>query len=208
MRQHPPALTVYKELSAMLFIDNKYTRWYYSIIANAQSRTFPLDVYTEKHHIIPRSLGGNNSKSNLVVLTAKEHFLCHLLLPKMLTGQSSHKMIYALYCITHVRNKGQTVRHIPNSRLFNKIKEDWQSSIKGRVAHNKGKPMSADQKEKLRQANLGKTYIRSEEYLQKQSVAQQGKSKGKGRVSNRKGITISEEQKEKIRNTLLRRYRG
>ncbi len=192
----------------MLFIDNKYTRWYYSIITNAQTRSLPLDVYTEKHHVIPKSLGGNNLKSNLVALTAKEHFICHLLLPKMLTGDNKSKMVYALYCITHVRNKGQTTRHIPTSRLFNKIKEDWKLSIKGRVAHNKGKPMSSDQKEKLRLANVGKTYTRSSEYLQKQSLAQTGKSKGKGRVSNRKGITMSDEQKEKIRNTLLKRYRG
>lgn len=192
----------------MLFIDNKYTRWYYNIIADAQARILPLDVYTEKHHIVPKSLGGNNSKENLVKLTAKEHFICHRLLPKITSGPDRNKMIYALYCITHIRNKGQTLRHIPNSNLFRKIKEDWQLSIKGRVAHNKGKPMSDEQKEKLRAANLGKTYTRSDEYLQKQSLAQLGKSKGKGRISNRKGITMSEEQKQKIRETLLKRYRG
>ena len=78
----------------MIFIDNKYTRWYYNIITNSQARTLPLDVYTEKHHVIPRSLGGNNSKSNLVSLTAKEHFICHLLLPKMLTGDNKLKMVF------------------------------------------------------------------------------------------------------------------
>jgi hypothetical protein len=115
-------------------------------------------------------------------------------------------MIYALYCLTYVRNKGQTSRHVPNSRQFKLIKEEWHKSIAGRVAHNKGVPMSEEQKEKLRQANLGKTYTRSSEYLLKQSIAQSGKSKGKGRVSNRKGVKMSEEQKEKIRATLLKHH--
>lgn len=39
--------------------------------------------YTEEHHIIPRSLGGTDDKNNLVKLTAKEHFICHLLLTKI-----------------------------------------------------------------------------------------------------------------------------
>lgn len=34
----------------------------------------------EEHHIIPRCLGGTDSKSNLVLLTVKEHFRAHILL--------------------------------------------------------------------------------------------------------------------------------
>lgn len=107
-----------------------------------------------------------------------------------------------------MRNKGQVARYIPTARIYDEIKNQWKTSIKGRVAHNKGKPMTVEQKEKLRQANLGKTYTRSAEYLLKQSVAQTGLSKGKGRASNRKGITMTTEQKEKIRATLLKRYRA
>ena len=64
----------------MIFIDNKYTRVYYSIIDRAKTRS--ISSYTEKHHIIPRSLGGTDAKENLVPLTAREHFICHLLLTK------------------------------------------------------------------------------------------------------------------------------
>lgn len=38
------------------------------------------DSYFEKHHIIPKTIGGDNSKENIVLLTAKEHFICHRLL--------------------------------------------------------------------------------------------------------------------------------
>lgn len=79
-----------------IFIDNKYTKWYFTIISNAQSRD-NVTGYTEKHHIIPRSLGGNNKLDNLVVLTAREHFICHLLLPSMLEGKNKRKMYHALW---------------------------------------------------------------------------------------------------------------
>ena len=65
------------------------------IIAAATSRTI-IPKYVEKHHIIPKSLGGNNRKENLVNLSAREHFICHRLLVKMLNGDAKNKMIYAL----------------------------------------------------------------------------------------------------------------
>ena len=39
--------------------------------------------YSEEHHIKPKSLGGSDSKDNLVRLTAREHYLAHYLLMKM-----------------------------------------------------------------------------------------------------------------------------
>ena len=76
------------------FLENKYAKWYNSIIDNAQKRI--LTEYIEKHHIIPRSLGGNNTKTNLVNLTYSEHFICHRLLTKITTGNARIKMLHAL----------------------------------------------------------------------------------------------------------------
>lgn len=79
----------------MIFLENKYTRWYYNIINNAKNRIVP-DV-RERHHIIPKSLGGNNTDDNLVALTLREHFLVHRLLTKMTTGSDKIKMSWALH---------------------------------------------------------------------------------------------------------------
>jgi hypothetical protein len=46
----------------------------------------PVYVYYEQHHILPKCLGGNNEKNNLVLLTAKEHFVCHKLLTYIYKG--------------------------------------------------------------------------------------------------------------------------
>lgn len=67
-----------------MYLQNKYTRWYYNIVNAAQNRS--INGYVEKHHIIPKSLGGSNKKINIVSLTAREHFICHWLLTKMTHG--------------------------------------------------------------------------------------------------------------------------
>lgn len=58
-----------------------YQKIYDNIIHNRLLNSI-TDGYTECHHILPKSLGGSNDKSNLINLTAREHFICHLLLTK------------------------------------------------------------------------------------------------------------------------------
>lgn len=89
-----------------MFNESKYTKTYYSIIDRAKSRA-KLSCYTEKHHIIPKSMGGSNRKDNMIVLTAKEHFLCHKLLVKMTSGVYKNKMAYALWAMATLNNPAQ-----------------------------------------------------------------------------------------------------
>lgn len=52
-------------------------------------------VYYEEHHIIMKSLGGNNDKNNKILLTAKEHYIAHLLLWKIYkNSQTSYAFLY------------------------------------------------------------------------------------------------------------------
>jgi hypothetical protein len=80
-------------------LECKYTKWYFNIINNCKLNP-PKECYTETHHIKPRSIGGCDSKDNLVKLTAKQHFICHLLLTKMFAHntQEYFKMIHA-FCM-------------------------------------------------------------------------------------------------------------
>lgn len=80
-----------------MFIENKYYKWYTTIIKNAQNRELPINEYTEKHHIIPKCIGGTDELDNIVVLSAKEHFICHMLLTKCV---SDNKIKYALVMMT------------------------------------------------------------------------------------------------------------
>lgn len=77
-------------------INNKYAVWYSHLIEFRKNNTPSAGGFTEIHHILPRSMGGSDSDSNLVVLTIREHFVAHLLLAKMFTGSSRIKMATAL----------------------------------------------------------------------------------------------------------------
>lgn len=81
-----------------MFLDNKYTNIYYQIISRAQARLYKKsksDGY-QRHHIIPKSIGGTDDTDNLVMLTYKEHRVCHCLLIKMqLTKSAEIKMRHA-----------------------------------------------------------------------------------------------------------------
>jgi hypothetical protein len=100
-----------------------YTRIYNQIIDNRLAN--PANGYTESHHIIPRSLGGLDESSNLVELTAREHFLCHWLLVKIhrLDIYNHAKMLRAFsmmcFCKSYVHQR------VTNSRVFEKYRIEF-----------------------------------------------------------------------------------
>lgn len=59
-----------------------YQKVYNNLIEKAKDRVLSDEVYRERHHIIPRCMGGTDNLNNLVELTAKEHYVAHLLLSK------------------------------------------------------------------------------------------------------------------------------
>lgn len=120
-----------------MFKPNKYTRWYFSIVESAKNRM--THGYSETHHIIPKCLNGLDTADNLVKLTAREHFICHLLLTKM---HDSAKLKYALICLT-LKNQHQRSRYVPTSKIYEKIKQTNAELAKerftGNQKHNVGK---------------------------------------------------------------------
>ena len=76
-----------------------YSKHYQSLISKAMVRELPPDVYVERHHIVPKCLGGGNELSNLVRLTAREHFVAHQLLVKM--HPNVEKLVYAACIMAH-----------------------------------------------------------------------------------------------------------
>lgn len=65
-----------------------YYSHYTLLIERAKIRT--LDCYKESHHIIPKCLGGSDNPANLVDLTAREHYIAHILLAKIHGGPLWH----------------------------------------------------------------------------------------------------------------------
>ena len=135
---------------------NKYTTHYWKLINSRKNRIYI--GYTEKHHIIPRSLGGSNLKDNLVSLTPKEHYIAHLLLSKMFEGTEKDKMYYAFHMML-VKSKDNQ-RYKPTSRFYDRARQlvgEASANInKGRVPWNKGVPRTQEVKDAVSRANKGR----------------------------------------------------
>jgi hypothetical protein len=189
----------------MVFIDNKYTKWYYSIIKKASDR---VNIgYTEKHHIIPECFyisrfrkgpigwleGNPNDAKNIVKLTAKEHFICHLLLPKMLTGIPKAKMVCALIRFVYSKkyNKFITARSYANIKTMH---SEAISLIQKGVKTTK--EMSESTRKKISAAKLGKPFSE----IHKQNMR---KPKSDSHKENMKGREITEETRNKLRASKL-----
>ena len=110
-----------------MFNKTKYTKIYYNIINRAKNRS--ISGYTEKHHIIPRSLGGTNDTENIAILTAKEHFICHLLLIKMVEEDMKYKMVYAAW--QQARPRYYTGLKV-TSRVYEMLRIELSKSYTGR----------------------------------------------------------------------------
>jgi hypothetical protein len=119
----------------MIFINNKYTSIYYRIIDNSRNRILPKEVYKERHHIIPKSLGGTNSVDNLVWLTGREHLICHLLLVRMTEGKFKSKMISAAWSMANLENNNQTRKKL-NARQYSSLREQFSKTHSIRMKNN------------------------------------------------------------------------
>jgi len=96
-----------------LFIENKYKKWYFNICSKK------YDGVTEKHHIIPKSIGGTNESYNLVELSPKAHFICHWLLTKMLAKRSDREKMYYAFNFMLLKPKDlKNRRYYPCSRVY------------------------------------------------------------------------------------------
>lgn len=124
-----------------------YEKVYNAIIENAksQNRIKNNGIYYENHHIKPKSLFKDLEKdpNNLVLLTAKEHFICHMLLEKI---YNCPQMKYAIWRMCNDNTYKVTARYYE----YIKCKIQKESSIL-----NKGKKHSKESIEKLRQCRLG-----------------------------------------------------
>ncbi len=113
-----------------------------------------LDGYFEKHHILPKSLGGGDEPYNLVLLTAREHFIAHLLLWK--ANPTNRPLIRAAYLMGN-RRKGAggkiAIQTKINSREYKELREAYSEIASefssGEANYFYGKPLSAEIKQKI-----------------------------------------------------------
>jgi hypothetical protein len=158
--------------------------------AQAERRKKFQGVYYEKHHIIPRSLGGSNKKENLVLLTAKEHFICHLLLTKMCINTNDTKlMVLSFFMMRTISPQQERVKI--TSSLFQNLKIEYAA-----IQSELGKKRTFSQKRNNKISQALKGHYTSEETKQKISQNHHNVS---GTNNPMYGKNHTEESKYKMR---------
>lgn len=125
-----------------------YRRIYTKIIKNAisENRKKHDGVYYERHHILPKSMFPNwtKKKSNIVLLTAREHFFCHQLLTKI---YPSKEMNYALFRLA----TDGLHNNIKSSKEFERIK----LLVSGKFSSFYGKTHTDEVRDRIRNSKIG-----------------------------------------------------
>lgn len=107
----------------------EYQKHYDALVERAKDRV--LSGYKERHHIIPKCMGGPNKKENLVYLTAREHFVAHQLLVKIY--RNNLKLVHAAFMMTV---SSETV--IRNNRKYEWLRKKQSMAAKSRVGSKNG----------------------------------------------------------------------
>lgn len=156
-----------------------YTKHYNLLIERAKIRI--LNDYTERHHIIPKCMGGNNAKENIARLTPEEHFVAHQLLVKIYPNNA--KLVFAVLMMTRKS-------HNRSNKIYGWIRRKL-------VETQRNKIVSLETRKKIGLHSKGKQYSlglkRSEETKLKISLSKTGKP------SPNQGKPLSEEHKQKMR---------
>jgi hypothetical protein len=202
-----------------------YKKLYDSIIRNSKDKEITREKlklegdYFERHHIIPESSGGSNSNENLVLLTAREHYICHWLLYKI---NPTKENAFSWWMMS---NSDGNIYHIERKRQSSRKYEYARNAFSAHISViHKGKNLSKDHKQKLSASKLGEKNPmsgkkHSEEhkaYLSKINLGENNHFYGKthdeetrkkisdaakkrvGEKSNRYGKSHSEETKQKF----------
>jgi hypothetical protein len=112
-----------------------------------------------RHHIVPKHMGGEDIKENIVYLTPEEHALVHLELyekyGKYEDAQAFNTLSSQWLDGRSVSGYKQSIDHIQKRRLatdYNKVSE----KLKGRISPTKGMTFEYKAKPKISEAQLGK----------------------------------------------------
>lgn len=170
---------------------NKYETWYNNI--TLRGKAIRDLEYSERHHILPKSLGGSDDCENITTLTAREHFICHWLLTKIYTsGKERYLVINALQGMKRENKHQERYSSNITSRVYENLKEEWSRLSSERVS-GENNPMYGDK------------FYRSEEGRKRQRDAVLGDKNGSKREASR--IKISESKKGKTRPEFSKEWR-
>ena len=163
-----------------------YKEKYYEII-NTGLKEKPETGYYEGHHIIPKSICPllKKSQSNIIYLTAKNHFLAHYYIWKWFKEELHEKkwarsMCYAFNMMKRIITKSEDIDEL--SKLYEEVRRDMSEIQKVKKLSEETKLKISERTKGRIPWNKGKKEIYTEETIRKMSDNSKGKipwNKGK-----------------------------
>lgn len=167
-----------------------YQKIYDAICKRGQERILPKEVYSEKHHIVPKCLGGGNEKSNITTLTAREHFLVHYILTRIYPNDK--RMWFTLNIMLRMK-KFPEINCGKGSRLYEFIRTEVGKQRSGKNHHLFGIGHSPEACKRISDGRKGK-FLGENNHM----FGKKRSEETKQRISEgRKGIPVSDETKRK-----------
>lgn len=117
------------------------------------------DEYHERHHIIPRCIGGTNDKENLIDLYGREHFEAHRLLA--LENPDNKKIVHAWWMMSTAMKSPDRNGHITPEeyeearKAYSQAMSGENNPWYGKSSPRLGTHLSEEQKQHLREINTG-----------------------------------------------------
>jgi hypothetical protein len=102
-----------------------YLNRYIKLISYAINNPQPAD-YNEEHHILPESMSGSNNPGNLVILSARHHYLAHWMLWK---AYKSKEMTSAFFAMSNQSNQHQNRERRITSRIYEQLRKEFSQHI-------------------------------------------------------------------------------
>lgn len=165
-------------------------------------------LYYEAHHIIPKCMGGEGKAKdinhpNIILLTAKEHYIAHLLLHTIYPDDK--KLRYALWAM--INGMGTKRRYKSSARIYESLRKKLTHSQETREKMSiakKGKPghpTTSETIKKIIESRQG--YIHDEKTRKKMSASAKNRTPASEETRTKmskshKGKIISTETKKRM----------
>lgn len=171
----------------------------YSHYLRKKTNTLP---YYESHHIFPKCLGGTNDAENMVLLTAREHYVCHKLLTYIYKGHRG--IALAFFRMTYDKQKRKVTSYdYEYAKLLNNNTPISEETSKKHSAANRRRIISQQTRQKLSKAGTGRKHTeQTKQKLRDSKLGEKNPMFGKISPNRGKHYSFTEEQRKNLSESM------
>ena len=171
------------------------------------------DEYHERHHIVPKCVGGTNDEENLVDLFAREHFIAH----KMLAEENPNEegLLYAWWCMSIQTNEHTKERYQLTAEEYEEVRTKFALLMSDKMSGDGNKMWNRpwwdedtpqDKIDEWKNNIVEATKRRWQDPEFKEKMCKQRKGMNCGEANPMYGKIVSEETRQKISQTSRERW--